>query len=94
MDAIIEAIVGVLTGLGPVTALGWLLAIGQGFFILTKLRQDTSLQDKIVEAHKAHAEAVKALQENRIEDLKDLLDKYDTTVSKLADAMAAKKGSK
>jgi hypothetical protein len=91
MEQLITAIISILTGLGPVSALGWLLAIGQGVYILQRLRSDTSLQDKIVDAHKIHSETVKALQEDRIADLKDLLDKYESTVNKLAEAMEKRK---
>jgi hypothetical protein len=90
MDALVAALIEIISGLGPVSALGWLLALGQGWFIFARLRSDTSLQDKITEVHRAHAEAVKALQEHRIEDLKELLDRYDTTVNKLAEAIQRK----
>jgi hypothetical protein len=83
----IDFIFSVLKELAPVTALGWALAIAQAIWIATKLTKDTELRDKLVNLSENHTQVIKALQEDRIEDLKELLEKQDAQTQAITAAL-------
>jgi hypothetical protein len=88
-----EILLGFIAGLGlePLTALFAATTIGLVIYIGTHMRSESTkekeLRDKIETLLEDHTETVQALQENRITDLKDLIDRNDTTLKSLTVAL-------
>lgn len=90
-----------LKQVGPIAGAGWALAI---YFLKLvfdekkagEARDDaadaakSALRDKIQEMTEKHSEILLAAKEERIDDLKDLIEKYDQTVSAVAKALESK----
>lgn len=97
----LEFIGKVLEGIGPIAAAGWGLAL---YFLKllfdakkeSEIRDDAAddareaLRDKIQEMTEKHSEILLAAKESRIEDLKDLVEKYDQTVNAVVRALEQK----
>jgi DNA-binding FadR family transcriptional regulator len=86
-----ELLIPLLSGLNPVTALFVFISCAEAIYIVRDLRrrsdEEIALRDKIDEMHESHNKIVTALQEQRLEDLKDLLDKYDNTSKAVVSAL-------
>jgi hypothetical protein len=91
---LINLFVTILSGQSPLAVIGWVLAAGQAIFITKHVLNNSKLQDRIVEIQEIHTKTVLALQESRIDDLKDLLDQYDKSINALSTAISQKKGGK
>lgn len=91
-------IFSLITGLGldPLTALFAATTIGLAVYIARHLRGETEkekiLRDKLENLLESHTETVQALQEDRINDLKDLIERNDTTLKSLTSAISKSRG--
>ena len=95
---ILTLVINFLTTGENILAMGWL-----GLFIVSyvsyklykenKIRED-SLRSKIEELQENHAELLSAVNENRINDLKSLVDKYDLTMQAVVSALEKIGGKK
>ena len=82
---------GNLSGLDPVTSLFVAVAGLEAYAIYTILRnqseREKDLSIKLQEANKLHLDTLQAIQEDRIDDLKDLVHKYDSSVQSIVEAL-------
>ena len=87
-----ELLIGLLAGLDPITALFVFISAAQSIYIVKELRKEaqtiSDLRDKIEEMNKTHHEICIACQDERIGDLKDLIEKYNTSSRLIASALA------
>jgi len=89
-----------LAGLNPLLALFVAIAAAEAIYIVKELRgesqKEAELRGKIEELLKLHAQTVSAIQEERIDDLKTLIDNYDKTSKSIVSALKRfnKKGEK
>lgn len=96
-----EFLVEFLKQLGPLGGAGWGLAVYL-FKVLFEQKKEgeerddaadaarDALRDKIQEMTEKHAEILLAAKEQRVEDLKDLIEKYDATVNAVVKALEQK----
>jgi hypothetical protein len=86
-----ELLVGILSGLNPVTSLFVFIAAAEAVYIVNNLRkqteEETELRKQLDTLQQIHADTIKALQNDRIDDLKDLVGKYDATTKQITSAL-------
>lgn len=91
METLIQTFSGFLAAMGPIGGMGWLLSVGLGYLLFKEYREEnarvTNLQAKLEELQKMNADIRVAAAEERVEDLKDLLAKYDTTSKAIISAL-------
>jgi hypothetical protein len=87
---IITVLLTVLAGQSPLAIIGWLIAAGEALFIAKRLWDNNKLQEKIFEIQDLHSKAMVALQESRIDDMKDLLGQYNDSITALIKAIEKK----
>jgi hypothetical protein len=89
-EIILQLLTYVSTGLSPVGMLFLGIAGIEAYYIMTKLREQTekekNLFDSFQELQKLHHDSINAVQEARIDDLKELVSKYDESVKAITDA--------
>lgn len=86
-----EHLVGLLAGLDPIAALFVFISAALSLYIVRELRKESQtisdLRNKIEELNKTHHDILTACQDERIEDLKDLIEKYDASSKLIATAL-------
>jgi hypothetical protein len=87
----LEAFLAVVASIGGTAALGWIISAALAAKLWHLLREEktteTNLRAKLEELQTLHNDSIQALQEKRIEDLKGINLRYDTTARAILTAL-------
>lgn len=98
MAEILAALIEALKSPDTILTLGWLLAIGEGIFIAKRLNTESEvvkeLRDELKQLQATHTAALIAEKENRIADLRELVETYKATLERISRSISKLGGGK